>query len=475
MGGRISTWLKKEIRPLRRCTPPSPFARTVGRVLQILMLLVLCSFILWRLLLYREVHSQFVRIRLAGLPASGDELNSWRRPAPDAENGALVLTQAFALIHTFPDRRSNEVAEPKLLTRTNVWASPTRELIEAYTKTNQPALAKACEGLLLPLFRYPVDFSCGPETELPHLRSLKEMARIAALLAALEAGEGKAELWPANVEFQLNLARTLDDEPALISHLVRAAIIRTAVKATERSLNQAAPNNELCKRLQGSFSRMGETNLLPLALIGERAMAVPTFRLSRKEIQSFSQTDDERPQPHKPQRYSGKPATFLWLTSFFERDLDFFLQTMKKSISLAALPAPSSLRLTNYLESASDIATRRVYILSGLLLSSLSRVIVREASTRALAELASTALAVERFRHERGKLPSDLKELTPQFLDSIPLDPFDGAPLRYRRLDRGYVVYSLDADERDDGGREPPERRKPADKTSYDITFIVEH
>jgi hypothetical protein len=32
----------------------------------------------------------------------------------------------------------------------------------------------------------------------------------------------------------------------------------------------------------------------------------------------------------------------------------------------------------------------------------------------------------------------------------------------------------VDADGHDDGGREPPENKKFADKTSYDITFIVE-
>jgi len=33
----------------------------------------------------------------------------------------------------------------------------------------------------------------------------------------------------------------------------------------------------------------------------------------------------------------------------------------------------------------------------------------------------------------------------------VPLDPFDGA-LRYRRLERGYLIYSVDVDGRDDGG-----------------------
>ena len=108
-------------------------------------------------------------------------------------------------------------------------------------------------------------------------------------------------------------------------------------------------------------------------------------------------------------------------------------------------------------------------------LPSISRLVVSEASTQARIRLATTALAVEAFRRAQGHLPVALKELTPQFLAAVPTDPFDGAPLRYRLLPRGYIIYSVDADGHDDGGREPPENKKSADTNSYDLTFIMEH
>ena len=117
---------------------------------------------------------------------------------------------------------------------------------------------------------------------------------------------------------------------------------------------------------------------------------------------------------------------------------------------------------------------KKAYLLSGMLLPSYSRIVVREASTRSLIDLATTALAVERFRHQRGQFPTTLAELTPEFLEMVPRDPFDGAPIRYRVLAKGYVVYSVDVDGHDDGGREPPERKKSTDTASYDLTFIVE-
>jgi hypothetical protein len=67
-----------------------------------------------------------------------------------------------------------------------------------------------------------------------------------------------------------------------------------------------------------------------------------------------------------------------------------------------------------------------------------------------------------------------LNDLVPQLLSAMPADPFDGKPLRYHRLTKGYVVYSVGVDGHDDGGREKPPGLKPVVQTPYDITFTVE-
>lgn len=475
MNNKLTSWLRKDIRvriPLLTRSAPSPFARKVSRVLKLLFLLLLFAFVVWRVLLYFEINRRLADIRGAELPTSGAELNTWPRAVPDAANAALVLTQAFALTRTFSDGRSNEVVEPKLLERTNQWSSETRVLVAGYLDMNEGALAKAREALQLSQFRYPVDFSYGPETEMPHLSALKKLARIVALRAVLAAEEGRTEESREHIRLLLSLAATLEDEPILISHLVRLSIIRMAVKVTERSLSRVALGD--AGGLQTAFASAAKTNLLSLAFVGERAAMIAPFRLSWSEIQSFNQTDEDQARPRKPQRYSGKPTPLLWLSGFFERDLNFYLQTMDKSISLAALSAPRNLVLTNHFDEASRIAQKRLYILSGMLLPAFTKIAMRDAAALTQLDLASTALAVDRFRIAHGRLPKDLDELLPQFLARIPADPFDGSPLHYRRLTNGFVIYGVDSDGRDDGGREKPERKKSTDKTSYDITLIVE-
>ncbi len=61
--------------------------------------------------------------------------------------------------------------------------------------------------------------------------------------------------------------------------------------------------------------------------------------------------------------------------------------------------------------------------------------------------------AVRMFKHDRGQLPESLAEIQPGYLSAIPLDPYSGRSLIYRRAADTYVLYSVGRDGKDDGGR----------------------
>ena len=95
-----------------------------------------------------------------------------------------------------------------------------------------------------------------------------------------------------------------------------------------------------------------------------------------------------------------------------------------------------------------------------------------DAETRAYLEAPRVALAVERWRQARnGRTPDSLADLTPDFLPTVPLDPFDSQPLRYKKLNPGFIVYSIGADFTDDGGL--PQPVDSSLTNHYDITFTV--
>jgi len=200
MNARLSAWLRKEIKvPIRKPSAPSPFVRNVSKAFTVLLLSLVCVFFFWRMRLYLEIDGRFARLRKAGLPTSGAELNPWRGVVPNSENGALALTQAFSLLRTFPDSRSNEIVEPRLLKRTNEWSATTRTMVADYVQLNLPALSKGREALTFRQFQFPTDFSYGPDTPVPHLAELKKLALVIALQSCLAAAEGREQSWVDDV------------------------------------------------------------------------------------------------------------------------------------------------------------------------------------------------------------------------------------------------------------------------------------
>ena len=69
-----------------------------------------------------------------------------------------------------------------------------------------------------------------------------------------------------------------------------------------------------------------------------------------------------------------------------------------------------------------------------------------EARSRARILAAQAAVAVERHLLAMGKLPGSLSELVPAILASVPMDPFNGEPMRYVTTPDSYAVFSVDDD-----------------------------
>lgn len=71
----------------------------------------------------------------------------------------------------------------------------------------------------------------------------------------------------------------------------------------------------------------------------------------------------------------------------------------------------------------------------------------------ALVRLMMTDLALRAFQGYRGRPPETLDQLVPKYLPAVPLDPYDGQPLRYLPGADDFQLYSIGADGMDDGGR----------------------
>ncbi len=67
-----------------------------------------------------------------------------------------------------------------------------------------------------------------------------------------------------------------------------------------------------------------------------------------------------------------------------------------------------------------------------------------------LVSATQTMIAIKMYKNDTNNYPSSLEELVPNYLSSIPIDPFDGNPLRYSAENR--IIYSVGIDMKDSGG-----------------------
>ena len=405
-------------------------------------------------------------------------MNRWYPAVPDNQNAALLLTQAFTFLHTIhtdSDERSKEVWKlyDKLPRRVVELTSEQLELIRWFVATNQAAMTKAQEAVNLSSSRYPIDCTRLMTTELPHLAHLVSLAYLNQFSTALAILDGQTNAPVENIKDILALARTLDEEPLLISQLARLKMIRLVFTTLEQRANASSFIQTELVKLKDLFTHIRTTNTAAYALIGERAMTIPYFRMVKSEALRLNPPQDQDDTKQDSPLPCHGPA-ILRLIGYYELDYGSYLIGMNKAIALLSNAPPDNFSASGYLARVGKESTKRRRTLSGQAMSAYASVPFHEAEAIAHQRIVLLALAVESFRNETGRLPEKLEELVPKFVEEVPEDPFTGLDLEYRRTKKDYLIYSVGRDREDNGGSEKSDKKLSDDKQSYDITFTVD-
>ena len=106
---------------------------------------------------------------------------------------------------------------------------------------------------------------------------------------------------------------------------------------------------------------------------------------------------------------------------------------------------------------------------------SIKRAVKRHQATR---RQLIVMMALELYKRKHGELPGQLKTLTPEFMPTVPLDPFNDSDtegvLKYRRNGESYLLYSLGFNGKDDGGcNDELNYASPSDKTDLNFAAAV--
>lgn len=308
-----------------------------------------------------------------------------------------------------------------------------------------------------PQCRFPVHYREEPPYSilLPHLAILKKISTVLCLraIARLDAGQADAAL--ADLQLELRLSSAISNEPLLIDHLVRIALLNQSLQVIYEGLSRHAWSDAQLAAIEGELVAVNLLAEHQLAMRGERAFSIGTLEYVRRQGWKsdpgvFFPTDNGAG-PLGAAAICVMPSGWLYqnmaVISRFLQDyplsaVDVAARRVKPDISESAEPAVEELGYGPYT------------IFARLLLPAVSRATMRSARMQVLVDLARVACAVERFRLAGEQLPDTLAALVPRFLRAVPHDIMDGQPLRYRTIPAGgFSAYSVGWNETDEGGQ----------------------
>lgn len=292
-------------------------------------------------------------------------------------------------------------------------------------------------GRVVPLAENPL------ATLLPHVDKASRVASLLQHDATVSAMNGKIGDALDDVLAILAIARGLDDEPYLVSHLFRLRFLTTAVQATVRTIQLGDGTNAKLAEVETGLTEAVKVRGLVIALRGERAgMSKLADLLAKDPGQADGLID---PGVRRPPKAAVAVATSALLPETHAR----FLELMTRAIAIAEKP-PGPDRDAEFAQIETEV--RADTSLEGEALRLVLPAILRcyEADVRSVALLSATSVAVraERYRLRHGRFPTDWRE----FHDPPPTDPYTAKPMLLKATTDWVAVYSTGNDRIDGGG-----------------------
>lgn len=404
-----------------------------------------------------QLEKRFEEVRAAGFPVTLAELDAWYSIPEGEENAADIYMQAFEM-YAVPASTDGlpvlgDLGNPK---RGERLGPETIKLIENYLADNKETLELIREGAKIEHCRYPLDLKKIFSMDYSIPSDMKKCVMLLNLKIMYEAENGSSRTVSEDIEASMALSRSCESAPLQIYQLVRIACLALASESTKYALNRIQLDDDQLTRLIKLFKDAQASDGMYRAIAGERPRLI-----------------DYMLDPGKYPSFGGGNSIGIRLYSasgLMDSGLLEYIDITDENLEALRLP-PHERRAAVKLveEKMEDMAWYHTY----LKVQGFIPLRICELDLRFIAaiETCFTALAVERYRIANGKLPESLDQVAPRFIESVPLDPFDGKPIRYKKLDKGYVVYSIGEDCVDNGGTErTPENRKE----EHDLTFIVE-
>jgi hypothetical protein len=323
----------------------------------------------------------------------------------------------------------------------------------AFLQGQQAALSLLREGAAKPGCWFERDYFQG-FGGFPDLRQFQRGTTLLAYdaLASANRGDGRQALQDVAAIF--GIARQLD-EPGLGSLLESIDIEEKGLRVLQDVLERAPPKKEDLE-LVSLHPSEPYRRMLHRAMQMDEAVGLSYFgMLSTEPLPHFLLTLESRDGNKESPFLAAVFGSSFYRVYMLADDLEDYRRHMSEVQELCRRPQYQTIAAITAFEQRSR---RKHGILTHLISPALDLCLMRVAMGEAVHRLSRLGLAATAYRLKHGKFPASLEAMCPELMPRIPVDPYDGKPMRMKTDGTDLLIYSIGANLKDDGGAEDPRR-----------------
>jgi hypothetical protein len=399
-----------------------------------------------------RVQRKLAELEAKGVPTTQEAVWKKVKVVPKEDNAEALMFEAAVKLGLpgRPDARLPDIAgvvppdvtrplSPTELSFSRAWLASKKEAVQALSV----ALSKP-DCLFL---RHGYRLSRANDEY--HFMDAHSQTRLLALKSLVHTGEGNVNGAIDAIADILKMSDFLRNEPAVTAYMIRLGIDSYAEKAAGQLIGRRALNEQQLDRLVKLFTREPYIGHLQLGLATEIVMSRPFMSMSAKDF--FDAMYGELSvisgvlQTTPPEVL--KAGEEHWRDGRNHLDSVMFLEQIGLLIDATEKPYKEAVQVEAAVKARCEEAKQKRFLMTSSFVPPLAEMTVRRTEMDARRRLLLTALAIEQHRLKNmGKLPESLDGLTKGE------DPFINGAFRFRKLPRGYVVYSVGEDGVDNGG-----------------------
>lgn len=325
-----------------------------------------------------------------------------------------------------------------------------------------------------PETRFPYNWTQQPpwSISLPAYNALQILTATLRLRAVAELRAGQTTLARQDIVLMLRLRRSTERDPTLIASLVDTTCLGILMQSIWEGLADRRWSAEDLDALRDGLRPINALRQYQQAIRGERAFFIvhsPEQLQNRDHARELAETvppmtSGDQQASSFSLRYWLWKALPYWPRGWYVQNAvvaSRYLQEYGVDMVDAVGHQVSLAKLREI-----DPALQKIPMMPGTLLAHVtlpfySSFVYKFAQTQTTIDQALTACALEKYFLNHHAYPAALTALVPDYLERVPNDVIDGAPMRYRlTMDGRYQLWSIGRDGRDDGGAIvwPPDR-----------------